>query len=67
MVLPSTHDATCVDLGVITHLCGGEGLALKVGDPITDLVVTRRDETSPLVVKDVADVKFCAESIAMFR
>ena len=46
---------------------GGEGLACKVGDPITELVVTLCAEASLLVVKDVSDVKYCAISIAMFR
>ena len=65
--LTSTHGATCVDFGVIMQVCGGEGLDIKVGDPITELVVTRRDEASLLAFKGVEDVKFRATSIAMFR
>ena len=35
IVLPSTYGATCVYLGVVTYVRRGEGLARKVGDPIT--------------------------------
>ena len=58
---------TCVYFGVVTHVCWGEGLARKVGDLITELLVTRRDEASLLVVKGVADVKRRLTSISMFR
>ena len=66
-VLPSTHSATCVDFGVVTHVRGGEGLACKVGDTITELVVTRHDKASLLAVKDVSDIKCCVTSIAMVQ
>ena len=61
------HGATCVYFGVVTHVRGGEGLSCKVGDPIKDIFLTRHDESSLLAVDVVADVKFCATSIAMFR
>ena len=44
------HGATCVDFGVVTHVCRGERISHKVGYPITELVVVRRDEASFLVV-----------------
>ena len=49
------------------YVRGVEGLARKSGNPITELVVTRRDEASFLAVKGVADVKCRATSIAMIR
>ena len=56
-LLTSMHGATCVYFGVVTHVRWGEGLARKVGDPITEIVVTRRDEASLLAVKGVAYFK----------
>ena len=50
----------CVDFGVVTHVHGVKGLACKVRDPITEPVVTRRDEASLIAVKGVADIKLCA-------
>ena len=46
-------------------MCGVEGLARKVGDPTTELVVTRRDEASFIAVEGVLYGKFRAASIAM--
>ena len=65
--LPSTHCATCVYFGVVTHVCMGEGLAYKVGDPITELIVTHHDDPSLILVRGIADVKYHATSIAMVR
>ena len=39
----------------------------KVGDLITELIVTRRDEASLLAVKGVADVKFHTAYIEIVR
>ena len=66
-VLPSTHSATCVYFVVITNVSGGEGLVCKVKNPITELVVMRRDDASLLSIKGVADVRCCATSITMVR
>ena len=63
LVLPSMHGATCVYFGVVMHRHGDEGLAFKVGDPITYIVMTRRDEALLLAVKGVADIKYRATSI----
>ena len=65
--LPSTHGATCVYVGVITHMHEGEGLACNVGDPITDIVVTRRDEASLLAVEGMVDGKCRTVSIEKFQ
>ena len=61
------HGATCVDFGVIKHVCGGKGLAPKVGNPITELFLTRSDEASLIPVKSVLDVKSLATSISIVR
>ena len=44
---------------------GGEGLAIKVGDTITEIVVMRCDEASLIAVKGVADLECRAISITM--
>ena len=64
-VLPSMHGVTCVDFGIITLVRGGEGLYHKVRNPLTELIVMRRDEASLLAVKGVSDVKCCATYIEM--
>ena len=46
---------------------GGEGLARKVGNPITELVVTRRDKASLLAVNGVSDGKCRPTYIEMVR
>ena len=66
-VLLSTHGATCVGFCVVTHMCGVEGLARKVGDPIMELVVTCRYEASLLEFQGEADVECHATSITMFQ
>ena len=48
---------TCVYFGDVMHVRGGEGLARKVGNPITEIVVTRRDKASLLAVNGVSDGK----------
>ena len=64
---PLLYDATCVDFGVVTHVCGGEGLSRKVGNPITELVATRRDEASLIAVKGTEDGKCRPTPVAMVR
>ena len=49
------------------HVLGGEGIDRKVGDPITEFVVTHCDEISLFAVKGVADGKFRTTSIAMIQ
>ena len=60
------HGETCVDFGVVARLRGVEGLARKVSNPITELVVTLRDEASLLAVKGVTYFKFRASYIVFF-
>ena len=46
---------------------GGESPARQIHDPITELIVTRRDEATPLAVEGVADGEFGVSAVAMFR
>ena len=66
-VLTYMYCTTSVYFGAVMHVCGGEGLACKVGNPTTELVVTCRYEASIFAVEGVVDVKCCAISIAMVR
>ena len=52
---PPLYSATCKDFGVVVHVRWGEGLGRNVGEPTTELVVTRRDEATLLAVQGVAD------------
>ena len=61
------HGATHVDFGMVMDVHRGEGLAQKVGNPITEIFVTRHDEASLIAVKVMSDVKCCASTIVMFR
>ena len=49
------------------HGSGGEGLARKIGNTITEIVVTRQDEAFLLAFKGMVDVKWRTTSIAMVR
>ena len=53
--LSHLHRSTCEYFGVVAHVRGGEGLPYKVGDPITDLTVTRRNEAALFSVQGVVD------------
>ena len=61
------HGATLVNEGVVTHVRGGEIPARQSRDPVTELIVTRRDEAAPLSVKGMADLEFGVVAVAMFR
>ena len=65
--LPSTHGATCDKFRVVTHVSGGEGLACKVGDTSTDIVVTHRDEETLFKVEGVTYGECCSTSFEMVR
>ena len=67
LVLPSMYGATRVDFGVVRHVCGGEGLACKFYKPITEIIMTLRDEASLIAVEGISDVKCRSMSITMFR
>ena len=61
------HGATLVTEGVVTHVRWGESPARQIRDPVTELIVTRRDEATPLAVEGVADGEFGVAAVAMFR
>ena len=48
LCLRPLHGATCKDEGVVAHVRVGESFPGQVRDPITELVVTRRDEAARL-------------------
>ena len=56
---------TCKYFGVVGHVRGGEGPSWKVGDPITEIVVTRRDEAALISVQGVEDCEVRPTSITM--
>ena len=45
---------------------GGEGPARQIRDPVTELILTRRDEATPLAVEGVANGKFGVAAVAVF-
>ena len=62
-----TRTAQPVQILGLSHMCVGvKALLRKVGDPITELVVTRH-EASLLTVEGMADVKCHAISIEILR
>ena len=48
------HGATLVYEGVVVYVIGGECPARQIRDPVTELIVTRRDKAAPLAVEGVA-------------
>ena len=54
------HGATLVDEAVVAHVSGGEFPARQIRHPVTELIVTRRDEAGPLAIEGVADRELCA-------
>ena len=64
LAFPSLHVTTCENFGVVELVCGGEGLFYKVGNPITELVITRCDEAALFSVQGVADAEFCLTAVA---
>ena len=49
------HGATLVNEGVVAYVRGGEGPARQIRDPVTELIMTRRDKDTPLAVEGVAN------------
>ena len=45
---------------------GGESPARQIRDPVTELIVTRRDEATSLAVEVVADGKPGVSAVAVF-
>ena len=60
------HGATLVNEGVVAYVRGGEGPARQIRDPVTELIVTRRDEATPLAVEGVANGKPSVAAVAVF-
>ena len=65
--LTPPHVTTCKDSGVVVHVRRVEGLSCKVGTPITELVVTHRDEAALLAVQGMADCEGRPKAITMGR
>ena len=59
------HGKTCEYFGVVAHMRRGDGLSCKVGEPITELIVTRRDEAALFAVQGVADREGHPTAVAM--
>ena len=55
LCLQPLHGATCKYEGVVTDVRGGKFFAGQVCDPIPDIVMKRRDETTPLTIEGVAN------------
>ena len=60
------HGATLVNEGVVAYMRGGEGPACQIRDPVTELIMTRRDEATPLAVEGVKNGKFGVAAVAVF-
>ena len=67
MVLTLLHGLTWMDNGAIAHTRGGKYFAYEVGNPITELVMTSRDEANLLTIQGVIDGKSCIASVAVGR
>ena len=61
------HGATLVYEGIIAYVRGGEFLARQICDPVTELIVTRRDKATPLSIKGVAYGDWGSAAVAVFR
>ena len=55
------------DFGFSAHIRGGEGLSCKVVDPITEIIVTRRDKTALIAVQVMEDYEGRPTAIKMRR
>ena len=60
------HGTTLVNEGVVAYVRGGESPARQIRDPVTELIVTRRDEATPLAVEGVKNGKFGVAAVAVF-
>ena len=47
------HGANLVYEGIVAYVRGGEGLARQIHNPVTELIVTRRDKSTPRAIKGV--------------
>ena len=60
------HGATLVYEGVVTYVRVGECPARQFCDPVTELIVTCRDEAAPLAVKGVEYLESGIAAVAAF-
>ena len=60
------HGATLVYEGVVAYMRGGESLACQIRDPVLELIVTRRDESTPIEIKGVAYGESGISAVAVF-
>ena len=60
------HGATLVDEGVVAYVRGGESPTRQIRDPVTELIMTRRDEDTPLAVEGAKNGKFGVAAVAVF-
>ena len=60
------HGATLVNEGVVAYVRGGESPARQIRNPVTELIVTRRDEATPLAIEGVADLESGVAAVAVF-
>ena len=60
------HGATLIYEGVVAYVRRGEIPPRQIRDPVTELIMTRRDEANPLEVEGVKNGKFGVESVTVF-
>ena len=60
------HGTTLVYEGVVAYVRGGESLTRQIRDPVTELIVTRRDEATPLAIDGVANIESGIAAVAVF-
>ena len=60
------HGATLVYEGVVANMKGGECPARQIRDPVTELIVTRCDEATPLAFEGVAYIESGIAAVAVF-
>ena len=58
--------ATLVHEGGVAYMRGGESLARQIHDPVMELIVTRRDEATPLAIEGVANKELGIAAVAVF-
>ena len=60
------HGANLIYEGVVAYVRGSESHACQIRDPVTELIVTRRDEATPLEVEGVATGKPGVAAVTVF-
>ena len=65
MVLLFSHGMNLMDQRVVVHMQRGGGFACEVSDPITELIVTNRDEAALLAIQGVINEKLGVAAVAV--